>query len=313
MRSPLLSGSFELCRQYLRGVQGYSDATLSNYERTWQQYLAYLRGQHLSDEVRHFTVETVMGFCDDLASRGAVPNTILNKMHGLSTLARFLMKRPGPGGRPLLAANPTLGFERPRGTTPETKYLYPAELQQFMGCPATSSLDLARRLFLDTGIRCLEAVEANVGDLRQMGGDWYLSIRVKGRRQKGGEPASIPVSPEIAEAIQETWPERDASAPLLSADGSGMRRWTRPQLTQAMIRLGQRAGITRLTASPHRIRHTTNVVARMSGVDALTRAAMLNHRSMRTLARYDHLVPGETTKGRAQQQSFMAAYLQGQS
>src|SRR5258707_10643727 len=76
-----------------------------------------------------------------------------------------------------------------------------------------------------------------------------------------------------------------------------------------MIALGRRAGIRRLTTSPHKLRHTTNVIARMSGVDALTRAAMLNHRSMKTLARYDHLVPGEVARGREQQRAGLAAYL----
>lgn len=98
------------------------------------------------------------------------------------------------------------------------------------------------------------------------------------------------------------------SADPLFLDDRGWR-FTRSQLTQAMIRLGQRAGITRISTSPHRLRHTANVIARQSGVDALTRAAMLNHRSLRTLARYDHLVPGETAKGREQQRAGLDRYL----
>lgn len=91
------------------------------------------------------------------------------------------------------------------------------------------------------------------------------------------------------------------------------KQFRRGQLTTAMIRLGKAAGITRVSTSPHKWRHTANVIARQSGVDALTRAAMLNHRSLRTLARYDHLVPGEVVKGREQQRAGLELYLaQGQ-
>jgi site-specific recombinase XerD len=302
-----LSKGFQECRTYLRGVRGYSDATLINYERTWGQYLGYLREQGHADEARHFTVETVMGFCDWLASKGAVPNTILNKIHGLSTLARFLMKRTDGRGRPVLASNPTLGFERPRQNQVETKFLLPNELVLLLAAPASAGLALARAMMLDTGIRCLEACQANVGDLRQIGETWYIALAVKGRRQAGAERATIPISGACAELLTSRRTMATPDEPLFVDDRG--RRFTRSQLTQSMIRLGKRAGITRITSSPHRLRHTANVVARQSGVDALTRASMLNHRSLRTLARYDHLVPGEVVKGREQQRTGLEKYL----
>lgn len=302
-----LSGGFQKCSQYLRGVRGYSDATLSNYERTWSQFLGYLREEGYTDEARHFTADTVMGFCDWLAAKGAVPNTILNKIHGLSTLARFLMKTKDGRGKPILTSNPTLEFERPKQTQVETKFLLPDELAQLMAAPADEGLALARAVMLDTGIRCWEAVQANVGDLRQIGDTWYLALAVKGRRQVGAERATIPLSSACADLLTSRRTHAQADEPLFT-DRTG-RRFTRGQLTSAMIRLGERAGIRRITTSPHRLRHTANVVARHAGVDALTRASMLNHRSLRTLARYDHLVPGEVVKGREQQRAGLETYL----
>jgi len=77
----------------------------------------------------------------------------------------------------------------------------------------------------------------------------------------------------------------------------GGQRFTVAELTCAFVRIGKKAGITRISTSPHRLRHTANVLARQAGVDALTRARMLGHRSLRTLARYDHLVPGRDRCG----------------
>lgn len=63
------------------------------------------------------------------------------------------------------------------------------------------------------------------------------------------------------------------------------------------------------STNPHKLRHTANVIAPQSVVDPLTRAKLRNHRSMKTLARYDHLVPGETARVREQQRRGMEAYL----
>jgi integrase len=70
-----------------------------------------------------------------------------------------------------------------------------------------------------------------------------------------------------------------------------------------------KAGITRITTSPHKFRHAANVMARLGGVDPLTRARMLGHRSLRTLERYDHLVPYEAAEGRMKQRAAMERYL----
>jgi site-specific recombinase XerD len=306
----MLSRGFRDALQFLGSVRGYSGATLQNYERTGHQFLAFLQERKLEDSVKSFTSDNVLDFCSYMGERGVQANTILNKLFGLSTLARFLMKRKDSKGRALLAENPTLGFDRPQQTTPETKFLYPDELAAFMTAETTGAMALARELFVDTGIRCSEAADANVGDVQEIAGTVYLTIAVKGRRKPGEQPASIPLSAACAERVKDALLQRGMPGPEepLLVDDHG-KRFTRSQLGQAMTRLGARAGIQRMNTSPHKLRHTANVVARQSGVDALTRAQMLNHRSLRTLARYDHLVPGETARGREQARRGLEAYL----
>jgi site-specific recombinase XerD len=298
------------CLQYLAAVRGYAPATIATYDRTYSQFYAFLRAHNIGDEPKHFTVENVMAFCSDLGSRGVVSNTILNKLHGLSTFAEYLMKRTDHRGHPVIPSNPTRGFERPKEQQAETKFLYPQELVQFMAVEVDENTALMREVLVDTGIRAGESVDANVGDLQDVDGTIYLTLRVKGRRGANQQPASIPLSAECAESVRGSLMRRNdppADAALL-IDRVG-HRFTRTQLTCLFIRLGQRAGITRLSTSPHKLRHTANVVARIAGVDAVTRAAMLNHRSMRTLARYDHLVPGETAKGRLVAKAGLTQYL----
>jgi integrase len=247
-----------------------------------------------------------------LGSEGYNPNTIRNKIAGLSALAAWMLERRDGRGLPLIPGNPTVGFKKPKVLKRETKFLYPAELVTFVNVPATEGVGLARELMLYTGVRCLEACEANVGDLTCEGyrpaAKWTLTIQVKGRRQAGAEPARIPVPPRVAEQLTNAVLARGAAArdPLI-VDGKNLR-FRRTQLGQAMIYLGQRAGLTRLSTSPHKLRHTANVVARLSGVERKVRAAMLNHRSMATLDRYDHLVPGEVEQGRELQTRGFDSY-----
>lgn len=307
-----LSKGFQDALQYLGAVKGYSRATLGNYERTGQQFVAYLRGRGLDDSVKFFTSDIVMDWCSAMGALEppAKANTILNKINGLSSMARHMMKRKDGKGHPLLAANPTKGFDHPSQVQTETKFLYPDELAKFMSAEVAPWIAVARELFLDTGIRVAEACEANVGDVQELQGNVYLTLAVKGRRRPGEQPASIPLSAPCAEAVTQSLLRRGlptGEEPLL-VDSKGLR-WRPTQLGMAMHRLGRKTGIRRLSTSPHKLRHTANVIARQSGVDALTRQKMLNHRSPKTLARYDHLVPGETARGREQQRQGMEAYL----
>lgn len=314
----MLSRGFQDALQYLGGVKKYSAATLANYERTGNQFIAYLRGRGLDDAVKQFTSNNVQDFCTYLGGLGAQANTILNKLHGLSAMGRFLAKRKDGRGNMMLESNPTKGVERPETVETETKFLYPAELAQFLAAECPPWIAMAREVFLDTGIRLSEACEANVGDVQEIEGTVYLTIAVKGRRQRGAQPASIPLSAACAERIKDSLLARGmplAEEPLL-VDGLGLR-WRRTQLGNAITTLGRWAGITRLQTSPHKLRHTANVIARQAvgpkgeKIDPLTRSKMLNHRSMKTLARYDHLVPGETARGRELQRIGMEQYLQG--
>lgn len=294
---------------YFRAVQGMSQATVDNYGRTYHQFLSHLRELELTDHTKNFTSDTVFSFCDDLGKRGAAGNTILNKLHALRTLGKYLLKRKDGRG-PAILTLPTDGFAWPKETQPKTHFLYPQELAPLMALPLDAETHLLRAVLAETGIRALEACEANLGDVKEIDGEVYLALKVKGRRSVNAEPASIPLSPATATLLAETLERRGrgaADAPLFVTPDE--QRYKRTQLSQLFIRLGKRAGITRITSSPHRLRHTANVVARISGVDAVTRAAMLNHRSLRTLARYDHLVPGETAKGRTVARQGLDDYL----
>jgi site-specific recombinase XerD len=297
---------------YLAKVRGYSPRTIDNYTLGASQFVTFLRARQALDAVESFTVESVMNFATELGTMGHGANTILNKLAGLSAIARWLMIQTDGRGKPRLLMDPTKGFEPPRRVKPKTQFLRPADAAKFISVELLGYQRLACDLLLDTGMRCSELCDANVGDLQNNDGDYALVVPVKGRKQEGAEPGVYPVSADVVDALLTSLRDRGVKdqpdAPLLI--NSHGDRWTRTGLGQMVADAGTKAGIVNYRLSPHKLRHTANVLALQAGLDAPTRAAMLNHRSQSTLARYDHLLDGATHEGRAKQRAALRSYAQ---
>ncbi len=154
-------------------------------------------------------------------------------------------------------------------------------------------------------LRVSELANANVGDLEETEGKFFLRVRVK-----GGAERRVPVSPAVGEKVRDYLLGRGMPKPqeplLLNKNGV---RWTRTALTNLVARIAKQAGVTRFTVSAHKLRHTANVVARRTGLDVYTRSALLNHSDTRTVAQYDHLLPDELVEGRARQREGLDKYL----
>jgi site-specific recombinase XerD len=297
------------CTVYLVSVRGYSPATLDGYDRTWSQFRTWLQGQGRTDSLREFTDDHVLAFITELGRRGAKVNTIVVKLGALSTLAQYAMHRKDERGKPLLERNPTKAFDWPQMQETETAFLLPDELRAFLSVELPSNEALARDLLVDTGLRASELCRANVGDVVEVDGGWSLAVTVKGRghrQRKITVPLSKAVSDEIqSELLARGMPRGDE--PLL-VNRSG-KRYTRTGLQYIVVRTAKDAGIERARISPHKIRHTVNVVRKVGGMDAWTRSRLLGQSSERSQERYDHVVPGELRAAKDVQAEGLAKYL----
>lgn len=286
--------------RHLAAYKGYALRTCECYDLTYRQFLAYLLGRSQTDDVRSFTDENSEGFARYLADHKIRPNSILVKLSGLSSLARYMTRTKDAKGRPLLDHNPVERFDKPQKQRVDRPFLHRDELKAVAQVEGlTTSEALARDLFIDTGLRVSEVARANVGDTYHDGiGGTVLAVTVKGRG-RAEEKVHIPLADELGARIEDYLLARnlpDAQEPLLlNQEG---KRYTRNTLSEMIVRLGRRAGITRVPVRPHTIRHTYNVVARSAGIDAPTRSKLLNHVDSSTVAKYDHLLPGETDAAR---------------
>jgi integrase len=238
--------------------------------------------------------------------KGANANTIRARLSSLGFLGKYGARKRDDKGRPILPINPLDGYERPKRKRPAEKWLQPLELLAWLEVKRPPRISIVRDLLVDLGLRVSEMTNANWGDITEMHGVAYLSVVVK-----GGHPKRVPISPEVTAALQEWRLACNMPDPvepiLLNANG---RRLDRGELSYITQKLGWDAGITRLKrVTPHTIRHTLNVVRRQSGIDSLTRSALLTHTSPSSIVSYEHLDPSELVAARAMQRRGLAAYL----
>lgn len=311
-QSPSLDRLADDYLRYVQSVRGYSAHTVRNYRKTVDQFCEFLHAQGRLDTVKEFTGQAVQDFVTDLATRGISRSTIVVKLSALSSLAQHLMKREDLRGRPLLDANPAKRFDWPVPEAPETEFLRPDELAAFMALDVPLWKAVVRDVLVDTGARRAELCRADVMDLVEMDGGWSIAITVKGRgtrKRKIHMPLSEPVAARVWESLVARGIEsaRHAETPLFVDGGGG--RFSGGRLYYLVQSIAKDAGITRLAVSPHKIRHTVNVVRRTAGIDAFLRSRLLGQSNPRSQERYNHLVSGELRAAKVQQAEGFARYI----
>jgi integrase len=301
-----LSTLADRCCEYLAS-RGKSQNTIASYRTCFRQFIAHVvETLHLTDDTRHFTDDAVESFATALYKSGTVkPNSIRTRLSALSTLAKVGAKIKDARHRPVVGGNPLATIERPARKRPSEKFLTPLELTAFLEVPRPMRISIARDLLVDLGLRASELCNANVGDLIEVKGVLYLSVVVK-----GGHPARVPISPDVADHLKDWLLSRnmpDPPEPLL-LDSNG-KRLSRGGLAFMTISIAKQAGIKRWKVRPHTLRHTLNVIRRQAKLDPMVRSALLTHRSPQSIVSYEHLMPEELVDARRQQRVGLAAYL----
>ena len=280
---------------------GYSEDTRYVYERAWMQFLAFAEGQGAHDDLRSFNDRLVFRFAESLGQRTETrppihPNTIIKTLSALSTLARYGMMRRDDKDRRLVSEDPTQSFRWPQAQKQETKWVYPDEVRAIVDAAAPTYKAIPRDIFVETGLRVGEVCRLNVEHFREIGGRYFLSVKLKGRGQQRREQTQDkPLSKGLGDALRDWLLLRGTMTgpgdPLLiNSEG---HRWKRAVLGNMITRLSIGAGVTRLRVSPHKLRHSKNVRDRLAGIDAVTRARLNGHTSLRSQERYDHVLPNE--------------------
>jgi len=148
----------------------------------------------------------------------------------------------------------------------------------------THQRDASMAIFLlHTGLRLSEALSLRLDDFQITERKGLVTVR----QGKGGKSRSVPLNTEARKALQawlEVRPERGCYFLWIGLENEASGALSGRSVQRALLRLGQSAGLERLT--PHVLRHTfaKNLVDAKVGLEKI--AALLGHSNLNTTRIY---------------------------
>ena len=273
-----------LIAEFLR-AQDVRESSRDTYRKGLKRFLSWLQSRGVTSPTR----ETLLEYKDALRDAGLSPLSVSSY---IVTVRKFFTWLEVTRGLPNIArgikgARRTRGFRKDPLTLPQVKELLASiDRREILGLRDHALITL----LTTTGLRTVEAIRADVEDIRQEGGEALLWIQGKGRDTKD-EPAVLPA--ETLKPLYEYLTARGPAkkdAPLftsLSNRNGGGRLNTRT--LRRIIKERLRAiGIDSDRLTAHSLRHTAITLSLKGGATIQEAQALARHANINTTLIYSH-------------------------
>jgi integrase/recombinase XerC len=269
--------------EYLRKQRGYSDHTITAYERdlsAFDVFTVAALGRQPFDTL--MTKGILRAFVHSLRDKNYKPRSVARCVAALKSFSKYCAKH----GR--LANNPARGLATPKLDKPLPAFLTQRQAQELGSMKVADTVEGARdaaivELFYGTGIRLSELYCLDVGGLNLRKG----VVRVLG---KGKKERIVPVTDHavrLVEAYLARRPDgRDGGTPLFT-NGKG-ERLSRRQI-QRIVKSLLSAVTQQRKRSPHVLRHSFATHLMDGGADIRAVKELLGHASLATTQVYTHV------------------------
>lgn len=263
-----------------------SNSSVHTYSYGVKYFLEFIS----KNNIRKPSHETVLMYKKEMISRNLKPSTIALY---LSSIRRFFSWCEAEG----LYENITAGVKSPKmDNTMHKKDAFSAEqLKDILQGMNRNSLEEKRNfaifaLVAGCGLRTIEVIRADIGDIRTVQGVPVLYIQGKGKVSKS---EFVQLSKPVFDAIKEYLAMRGKfveTEPLFTScskrnrNGRLTTRTISSVLKKSMVRAGYNS--KRLTA--HSLRHSAVTLALMAGLSLEEVQAFARHRSVTTTLIYSH-------------------------
>jgi len=261
-----------------------SPKTVETYTRAIRQLWRYLQLNGITAPKR----EDILAFRDDLKASGHKPSTIQNYITATKLFFQWLeTERLYPDiTAHLKGAKLDRAHKKDYLTSSQVKEI----LQGIDRTTAQGKRDYAILVLMITGgLRTIEVVRADIGDLRTVGDSTVLFLQGKGREEK---TEYVKITPPVEKAIRAYLKERpaDPDAPLFSSvsnNSRGARMTTRSISAIAKARM-QAAGYDSERLTAHSLRHTAVTLSLLAGKDITEVQQFARHANIATTMIYNH-------------------------
>jgi integrase/recombinase XerC len=262
-----------------------SQKTVETYSRALKQLFMYFSVNGISNPQR----ADIIAFRDDLKASGHKPSTIQNYI----TAARLFFQWAEQERLYPNIADHVKGAKLDRAHKKD--YLTSRQVKDVLSTVDRSSLKGCRdyailALMVTGGLRTIEVVRADIGDLRTMGDGSVLYVQGKGREEK---TEYVKISAPVEKAIRAYLAKRGsvsendplfASTSNNNAKGRMTTRAVSALVKDHLIDAGYRSD--RLTA--HSLRHTAVTLALLAGRELAEVQQFARHANIATTMIYNH-------------------------
>lgn len=261
-------------------------ATQKTYDKAVQNFVGYLKSNGIAQPQR----EDVISYRDWLLADGYKVSSVRLYMTICKKFFRWLSSRsiyPNVADGVKLPAMPSDEHARDALTLEESK----AAILSFKG---TSEKDLRDKaimaLMLNCGLRSIEIIRLDVGDIEKRRGQWFIKVHGKAR---AGKTDSVQISSALKKLVDDYLNVRAGvkkGTPLFVSTAN-RNRGARLE-TQSVSRLAKRVfakiGIESDRVTCHSCRHSAATLMLQAGVPIRQVQKILRHRSAVTTEIYSH-------------------------
>jgi integrase/recombinase XerC len=260
-------------------------ATIATYSRNLRQFFTYLAANGIATPTR----SDVLGYRDHLKATGHKPATIT----GYIVAVRQFFKWTETEGIYSNAAANVKGarIERSFKKDPLTsrqaqQVLEPIDLTTTSGARDYAIL----ALMMTCGLRTVEVIRADIGDIRALGDETVLYIQGKGRDEKSelvklAEPTERAIRSYLSFRGNPT-----GSAPLFASEShrNASERMTTRSISRIVKTRLRAVGLDSDRLSAHSLRHTAATLNLMNGATLEETQQLLRHSKIDTTTIYAH-------------------------
>jgi integrase/recombinase XerD len=268
-------------------AQDVRETSKQAYRKGLEKFLSWLAAEGISQPDR----ESILRFKSYLMDSGLETNTVNCY---LVAVKRFFAYLEGKKKYPNVAKD-IKGVRRPRGHLRDS--FTPSQVRALLSQIDTSTVQGKRdyaiiNLMARTGLRTMEVVRADVGDIRQNGGETLLNVQGKGRDSKDSfviltEKSLFPILHYLG-----VRGKADHEDPLFVSlsDRNKYQRLTTRTLRMIVKENLRNINIDNPKLSAHSFRHFFAIQSLRAGAQLLQVKEAMRHASIETTQKYLHVV-----------------------
>jgi integrase/recombinase XerC/integrase/recombinase XerD len=266
-------------------AQDVRESSRESYRKGLKKFLEWLRARGITSPDR----QTILDYKDALRESGLSSFSISAY---IVVVRKFFDWLESTRGLPNIAkgikgAKRTRGFRKDPLTLPQVRELLESiDRRDLRGLRDYALINLLTR----TGLRTIEAIRADIEDIRQQGGEALLWIQGKGRDEKD---EYVLLTGETLKPIYEYLKERGNAkndAPLFASmsdrnDGARLTTRTLRRIIKGRLRA---IGIDSERLTAHSLRHTAITLSLKAGATIQEAQALARHANINTTLIYSH-------------------------